>query len=301
MDNKAKIQLASLDELLGAPTVKEGTENIDVKKIVPFKDHPFKVLDDEKMEDLVESIKTNGMLTPVIVRPVDNGLYEMISGHRRLHAAKLAELGTIPAIVKSMTDEEAVITMVDANVQREEILPSERAWSLKMKFDAIKKQGSRTDLTSCTECTKSENRATGIVGEAFGLKARQVSKYIRLTELLPELLEMVDSKILSLVIGVDISYFDKTIQKWLYDYLKDNGTLKQIQIDKLKETPDLDNISQYDFIKILKNALPNEKISTKVSLSDKKLNKYFAPTVSGEEREKIILELLEKWKMEQDN
>ena len=138
---REKIHFQSVDELLGAPVYKEGTEEIDIDKIVPFKNHPFKVLDDEKMMDLVESIKKNGVLTPVLVRPLKGGIYEMISGHRRLHAAKLAELKKIPAIIKELTDDEAIIVMVDSNVQREEILPSERAFAFKMKMEAMSRQG----------------------------------------------------------------------------------------------------------------------------------------------------------------
>ena len=148
-----KIKLASIDELLGAPST-EGTVDIDVRAIYPFENHPFKVLDDDRMEDLVESILENGVINPVLVRPDDEGTYEMISGHRRLHAAKRAGLQKIPAIVKEMTNDDAVVAMVDSNMQREEILPSERAYSLKMKMDAMNHRGSRTDLSLSPEETK---------------------------------------------------------------------------------------------------------------------------------------------------
>lgn len=149
MANRAgqKIKLTSIDELLCVPET-EGTVDIDVRAIYPFENHPFRVVDDEKMEELVESIKANGVLTPVLVRPDDEGTYEMISGHRRLHAAKKAGIPKIPAIVKEMTNDDAVITMVDANVQREEVLPSEKAFAYRMKCHAIKRQGGRNDLTS---------------------------------------------------------------------------------------------------------------------------------------------------------
>ena len=176
---REKIHFASVEELLGAPTeTGEGTVELKLSEIYGFENHPFKVIDDDKMEDLVQSIKENGVLTPVIVRPDDEGTYEMISGHRRLHAASKAGLNVIPAIIKPMTNDEAVVAMVDANVQREEILPSERAWSLKMKMDAMRRQGARNDLTSRTQCGKSSAEQAG---EAFGLKERQVQKYIRLT------------------------------------------------------------------------------------------------------------------------
>ena len=207
-----KIKLQSVDELLGVPEI-AGTQEIEIGRIHSFPNHPFKVLDDDKMETLVDSIRENGILNPVIVRPDQTGDYEMISGHRRLHAAGIVGLVKIPAIVKEMSDDEAIIKMVDANIQREEILPSERAWSLKMKMDAMRRQGCRTDLTCGTECQK---LSSDEVGEAFGLKGRQVRNYVRLTELIAELMEYVDQKKIPITLAVDISYFDEQVQKWIY-------------------------------------------------------------------------------------
>ena len=181
---------------------------VPVKQIHEFKNHPFKVLDDEDMKKTIDSIREYGVLVPVIIRPDGNGEYEMISGHRRLHAASRAGLNVIPAIIKPMTNDEAVVAMVDANVQREEILPSERAWSLKMKMDAMRRQGARNDLTSRTQCGKS---SAAQAGEAFGLKERQVQKYIRLTNLVEELLELVDNKKLTMGMAVDIEKRKKTL------------------------------------------------------------------------------------------
>ncbi len=310
MAKREKIHFESVDELLGAPSFKEGTEEIKVELIHPFKDHPFKVLDDEKMEELVESIKTNGVLTPVLVRPDNKGGYEMISGHRRMHAAKLAGLEVIPAIVKEMTNDEATIVMVDSNVQREEILPSERAFALKMKMDVMRRQGSRSDLTSATECRKLEEDTSATqrrrsetaakVGEEFGMGKSQVKKYIRLTELIPELLQMVDEKQVSIIMGVDISYFDKDVQQWIYEYRKENGILRPEQIEALKEQKNLENMTQYSIIQVMNGALPEPKTNGKVSLSERKLNKYFPSHMASKEREKIILELLARWKEEQE-
>ena len=170
-----KIKLQSVDELLGVPEI-AGTQEIEIVRIHSFPNHPFKVVDDDKMETLVESIRENGILNPVIVRPDETGNYEMISGHRRLHAAAIVGLAKIPAIVKEMSDDEAIIKMVDANIQREEILPSERARSLKMKMDAMRRQGARADVdgTCGTECDKLGKKTAEIVGETVGLKARQV-------------------------------------------------------------------------------------------------------------------------------
>ena len=178
-----KIKLQSVDELLGVPEI-SGTQEIEIARIHEFPNHPFKVLDDERMDLLVDSIRENGILNPVIVRPDQNGDYEMISGHRRLHAAGIAGLQKIRAIVKEMSDDEAIIKMVDANIQREEILPSERAFSLKMKMDAMRRQGSRSDLTSDNDCQK---WSSDEIGETVGLKGRQVRNYIRLTYLIPEM------------------------------------------------------------------------------------------------------------------
>ena len=296
---REKIHFESVDELLGAPSIKDGTEEIRIDKIHPFKDHPFKVVDDDKMAELVESIKANGILSPVLVRPDKQGGYEMVSGHRRMHAAKLVGLEVVPAIVKEMTDDESVIVMVDSNVQREEILPSERAYSLKMKMDVVKRQGRRTDLedTSGTECRKLTGDA---VGEEFGLRDRQVRKYVKLTDLIPELMQMVDEKVISIGMGYDISFFDKEVQKWIYEYRKENGILRPEQIEALKAQKNLENMQQYPVIQVLNSALPEPKTNGKVSLSERKLNKYFPSHMPSREREKVILELLTKWKEEQE-
>ncbi|WP_418840933.1 ParB/RepB/Spo0J family partition protein [Roseburia inulinivorans] len=203
-----KIKLASIDELLGVVN-EESAMEIEISKIHPFKNHPFKVLDDEKMQDLVESVKINGVLTPVLLRMDENEEYEMVSGHRRMHAAQLAGLTTIPAIVRELSDDDAIVAMVDANIQREELLPSEKAFAYKMKLDAMKRQGSRTDLTLCQSGTKS--RTDQLLGEQVGESARSVQRYIRLTELIPELLDLVDNKKLQFTVAVDISYIDKEV------------------------------------------------------------------------------------------
>lgn len=298
---REKIHFASVEELLGAPNLTgEGTEEIKLERIHSFKDHPFKVIDDEKMAELKESIKTNGILSPVLVRPDGKGGYEMISGHRRMHAASMLGLDTIPAIVKEMSDDEATIIMVDSNVQREEILPSERAYSLKMKMEALNKQGKRNDLedTSRTEC---EKLSADEAGQSFGLKARQVQKYIKLTELIPEMMRLVDEKAITIAMGYEISSFDKEVQKWIYEYRTENGFLKQEQINALKLEPYLENMTQYTVIRAMNDALPEAKVTGKVALSEKKLNKYFPSHMSSREREKIILELLAKWKEEQED
>ena len=296
-----KIKLQSVDELLGVPEI-AGTQEIEIGRIHSFPNHPFIIPLYTERSMMVDSIRENGILNPVIVRPDQTGNYEMISGHRRLHAAGIVGLKKIPAIVKEMTDDEAIIKMVDANIQREEILPSERAWSLKMKMDAMRRQGSRTDLTCGTEFHKlsNEDRKTReIIGNESGMTGRQVTKYIRLTELIPELLDLTDEKKITLAMAVDISYFDEQVQKWVYEYIKDNGFLKPVQIAALKEQPNLSNTSQYNVISILNGALPQKSSSAKVSLSEKKLDKYFPPHYSAKQREEVIIQLLEQWSKEQ--
>ena len=296
-----KIKLQSVDELLGVPEI-AGTQEIEIGKIHSFPNHPFKVLDDEKMDTLVDSIRENGILNPVIVRPDNSGDYEMISGHRRLHAAGIAGLKKVPAIVKEMSDDEATIIMVDANVQREEILPSERAFSLKMKMDAMRRQGARIDIdgTCCTECDKSRKKTASIVGDQVGLKARQVQKYIRLTELVPEIMESIDQKKITITMGVDLSYLDEQIQKWVYEYYKDNGFLKPAQVEALKNYQNLSKATQQSVISIMNDALPKKNTSAKITFSEKKLDKYFPSHFSSKDRENIIIQLLEKWSEEQE-
>lgn len=290
-----KIKLTSIDELLCVPET-VGTVELELGLIAEFVNHPFRVVDDEKMDELVESIRQQGILSPVLVRPVENGRYEMISGHRRLHAASIVGLKKIPAIVRELNDDEAVIAMVNANLQREEILPSERGFSLKMKMDAMRHQGTcRHDVDKLSAV---ERKTATIVGEESGLTGRSVQRYIRLTELIPELLSMVDEKKLSLVNGVDISYFDKEVQKWIYKYIKENGFIKPTQIDALKNHPNLENVTQYTLIALLNDAFPEKKPCGKVALSERKLDKYFPSHFSAGKREEIILKLLAEWKNE---
>ena len=210
-----KIKVKSVDELLCVPLA-NGCDEIEVDKIHPFKDHPFKVLDDEKMHELVESIMLNGVLVPVTVRPLEDGDYEMISGHRRLFAVKEIGLERIPAIVKKYDDDEAVLAMVDSNLQREEILPSEKAFAYKMRYDAMRRQGQRSDLTSSRIGTKlPEGRADDELAEKVGESRGQLHRYLRLVELIPPILELVDKKALALATAVEVSFLKPNVQKML--------------------------------------------------------------------------------------
>ncbi len=294
---KEKIKLTSIDELLGVPA-STNSEEMDISLIRPFKNHPFKVLDDDRMDELVDSVIKQGIITPVIVRPNGDGTYEMISGHRRLHAAQRAQMKTIPAIVMDdLTDDEATIVMVDANLQREEILPSERAFSFKMKMDAMRHQGTcRHDVAKLSPL---ERKTATIVGEGSGLTGRSVQRYINLTNLLPELLEMVDNKQLSLVNGVDIASFGKEVQEYLLAYIKEKGGISPVQIAELKKQPNLDNLTPYTVMTIMKKALEDKPKSKKVSFTEKRLNKFFPAEYPASTRERIIIELLTKWSEEQ--
>ena len=243
--------------------------------------------------------RANGVLTPVLVRPDDEGTYEMISGHRRLHAAKRAGLFRIPAIVKEMTNDEATIAMVDANVQREEILASERAFSLKMKMDAMNHRGKRTDLTLSHEETKFHSAEK--VGEAEGLGRAQVHRYIRLTELIPKLLDMVDEKRLALSVAVELSYMNKNVQQWIYEFIRENGMIKQEQLMELRKYRDNSNMTQEQLINILIASMSTTPVSKKITLNERKLHKFFPAYYSKTEMEQVILGLLEQWKQAQES
>lgn len=291
-----KIKLTSIDELLGVVN-EESAMEIEIRKIHSFAEHPFKVLDDEKMLDLIESVKANGVLTPVLIRPDAQNGYEMISGHRRMHAAMLAGFETIPAIVRELSDDDAVIAMVDANIQREELLPSEKAFAYKMKLGAMKRQGARSDLTLCQNGTKL--RTDRELGEQVGESARNIQRYIRLTELIPELLDMVDSKKLKFTVAVDISYIDKHIQQWIYEYIRDTGFIKPNQIAALRKQLEQGTVNQGFMISIFNSCMTAKRPERKVTFSEKKLTKYFPTNYSVEDMERIIESLLNQWKKEQ--
>ncbi len=293
-----KIKLTSIDELLGVVN-EESAMEIEISRIHAFKDHPFKVLDDEKMADLVESVKTYGVLTPVLLRSDGENGYEMISGHRRMHAAVIAGLATIPAIVRELSDDDAVIAMVDANIQREELLPSEKAFAYRMKLEAMKRQGVRVDLTCDQNEHKLGKKSREVLGEQLGISSAQIQRYIRLTELIPELLDMVDTKKLNFTIAVDISYIDKEMQKWIYEYIRDTGFIKPKQITALRKQLEEGPVNQGFMISIFNSCIAVKAPERKVVLSGKKLTKYFPEDYSETDMEKVIETLLEQWKREQ--
>ena len=294
-----KIKLTSVDELLCVPKV-EGATEIEVDKIRPFKDHPFKVLDDEKMHELVESIMLNGILTPVIVRKIENDEYEMISGHRRLFAVKQIGLDKIPAIIKRYSDDDAILAMVDSNLQREEILPSEKAFAYRMRYDAMKRSVGRPKKYSQVG---SISQTDEILAKMIGESRNQLHRYLRLTEVIPAILDLVDQKIVALVTAVEISYLPEKVQNWLFEYMKENGACKAYQIyplrDYLKEN---DDISKMETIRILNENLPKDESNRfqRIELTKPKLLEYFPPFYTKPQMENVIFSLLEQWKRENE-
>ena len=372
---------------------------IQLERLRTFKNHPFKIRMDQEMIRLSASVEKYGIINPLIVRPIPDGVYEIISGHRRKAAAEKFGYRKVPVIIRVMSDDEAVINMVDSNlqrqqitfsekafaykmkneamkrtggrrkssqsdyplkgkktveiigeefgdsakqvqrylkltdlipellekldngelsfnpavelsyltieeqkefidameyIQREELLPSEKAFAYKMKMDAMKRQGIRTDLTSCQNGTKF--RTDAAMAEQIGESARSIQRYIRLTELIPDLLDYVDKKRLQFTVAVDISYIDKEIQTWLFEYIKENGTVKAVQVAALRTALEAGPMTQAKMISILVNSQPGRKQEQKIILSEKKLRNFFSEKYTAEDMESVILELLDQWK-----
>lgn len=287
-----KISFSSMDSLLGADGVQE-TKMINLESLVAFKDHPFKVIYDDAMKDLVTSIEEQGVITPILVREASSDQFEIISGHRRVHAAKQAGLTEIPAIVREMSDDDAIITMVDANMQREEILPSERAYSLKMKFEAMKRQGKRSDLTSDQNDPKLTAEE---LGESAGMSSAQVKRYIKMTDLVPELMNCLDEKTINANVAFELAFMDEESQKAVFDYLEQGYKLSGKQAKDLRAYNKDGTVIHNGDVKILLSKEDVRKPKRKFNLSSKKIDQYFPAEVSEEKIEEIIIGLLEKWK-----
>ena len=295
-----KIKMTSVDELLGVPSM-VGTDEIEVSKIRPFKDHPFKVLDDDKMHELVESIMLNGVLVPVTVRPVEDGNYEMISGHRRLFAVKQIGLERIPAIVKRYGDDEAVLAMVDSNLQREEILPSEKAYAYKMKYEAMKRQGQRNDLTSSQLGRKlwADEQLAKDTGES----RNQIHRFLRLAEVIPSILDLVDKKLLAIVTAVEVSYLEPSVQEMLYDYMMENDICKAFQLYAVREyLKEHETITKMELMRILNENAPKDESNRfqKITITKNKLQEYFPKFYTKSQMEKVLFQLLEDWKKQNE-
>ena len=308
-----KFDLSSYDDIFSTqeerdntkaqPEASEVIQKLKLSDLVPFKNHPFKVKDDEDMDKTVDSIRQFGVLNPVIVRPQENGTYEIVSGHRRCHASELAGLEEVPAIVRNLDDDAATILMVDSNLQRETILPSERAWALKMKMEAMNHRGSRTDLTSGQVGPKLKPSLTReLLAEQTGDSARNITRFVALTKLLPELLDMVDNKQIAFNPAVELSYLkpeEQTNFLEAMEYAQASPSLSQAQrIKKLSQ----DGICTLEAMCAVMDEEKKPELEH-VTLKNDVLRKYFPKNATPLEMEKQIIKLLEQWqrRKERDN
>ena len=274
---------------------REQVQQIPIGELFPFKNHPFKVLDDESMQRTVESVEQYGVLSPLIARPRPEGGYEIISGHRRQHAAQLAGLDALPVIVRQMDDDAAVLLMVDSNLQRENILPSERAFAYKMKLEALKNQGSRSDLTSVQVAPK---LSTEKIGEEVGMSKDNVKRYIRLTNLVPELLDMVDEKKIAFNPAVELSYLDESQQRDFLEAMNDTQNAPSLsQAQRLKKLAQEGHFS-YDVAFAVMGEEKKDELD-KVVIKNDTLRKYFPRSYTPKQMEDTIIKLLDQWQRKQ--
>ena len=271
---------------------REQVQQIPIGELFPFKNHPFKVLDDDSMSDTVESVKQYGVLSPLIARPRPKGGYEIISGHRRQHAAELAGLETLPVIVREMSDDAAVILMVDSNLQREHILPSERAFAYKMKLDAIKNQGARSDLTSPQVASKF--RSDDEVAKGQGISGDTVRRFIRLTNLIPELLDMVDNKTVSFNPAVELSYLSPEQQQEVIRAMDDTQNFPSVSQAKHIKKLAQDGTFTTETVVAIMGEEKKSELDT-VTIKNDTLKKYFPRSYTPKQMEDTIIKLLEQW------
>ena len=297
-EQKQKMNLASLDSIFTTQEErdnanKETVINIPIESISDFPNHPFKVIDNEEMNNLIESVSQKGVILPTIVRQKEDGSYEMISGHRRKHAASKAGLKEIPCIIKNLTDDEATILMVDSNIQREELLPSEKAFAYKMKLEAMKHQGK--NITSDPVEQKLTSRE--IVAEEVGESASNIRRFIRLTYLIPALLNLVDDKRIALRPAVELSYISEDNQEFLYDIFKyDEATPTLSQAQLLRKLDEEGELTEDKLEDIMREEKPNQKEQFKTSYDN--IRHYFPKNYSNEQINNKIMELLEKYQKE---
>ena len=300
MKSAAKnIQIASYDDLFKTDAerqadTQERVQSLPLDKLVPFPNHPFKVRDDEKMLETVESIRERGVLIPILVRPQNDGTFQIVSGHRRCHASLLAGKTEIPAIVRDMDDDTAILLMVDSNLQREELLPSEKAFAYKMKLDAMKRQGQRTDLTSAQFGRKFDGKESReLLAEQTGESRNQISRYIRLTYLVPDLLARVDNKTMAFNAAVEVSYLTEPEQKMLCEAIeREECTPNLNQARRLKQFSQDGKLDA----NVMDAIMPEEKpIEDKLVLKGDVLAKYFPKSYTPSQKQKVIVKLLEDW------
>lgn len=292
------INLTSYDDLFEtdesrAESQLERVQNIPVRELIPFKNHPFKVLDDEAMLRTTESIAEYGVLTPLIARPLDNGRYEIISGHRRAHAAELAGLSEVPVLVRDMDDDAATVLMVDSNLQRENILPSERAFAYKMKLEAMKHQGSRSDLTLGQVVPKFK-RSTEAIAEGTGESYKQVQRYIRLTNLVPDLLDLVDCKQISFNPAVELSYLSPEEQETFLQAMDEVQAAPSLsQAQRLKKLAQEGNFTM-DAAREIMNEVKKGDLE-RVTFRNEQLRRFFPRSYTAQQMQDTIIKLLDQW------
>jgi len=300
--NSLNVSLKGADDIFSTEESRqeqqrEQVQQIPIGELFPFKNHPFKVLDDESMQRTVESVEQYGVLSPLIARPRPEGGYEIISGHRRQHAAQLAGLDALPVIVRNMDDDAAVLLMVDSNLQRENILPSERAFAYKMKLEAIKNQGARSDLTSGQIVQKSKlsiERVAEDAGEGY----KTVQRFIRLTNLIPELLDMVDEKKIAFNPAVELSYLDTNQQRDFLEAMNDTQNAPSLsQAQRLKKLAQEGHFS-YDVAFAVMGEEKKDELD-KVVIKNDTLRKYFPRSYTPKQMEDTIIKLLEQWQRKQ--
>ena len=282
----AKVKLNSFDDLFGTEQPQTGTEQVQeiaLSELHEFKGHPFKVLDDEKMQETVESVREHGVLMPGIARPMKDGGYEIIAGHRRRYACELVGLTTMPMFIRDYTDDEATIIMVDSNIQREDILPSEKAKAYRMKYDAMKHQGS-----------KEGGLTLGELGEAAGESAKTVQRYIWISRLSDSLLDMVDAKKIGIMQAVDLSFLSEDAQQWVLVAIQETNVVITTQQSAMLKESDKKGELTFPMVRMM---LEKEKtVERKVVIKTERINNYFPATYSREQIENIIYQLLENWK-----
>lgn len=291
------ISLTSYDDLFEtdesrAESQLERVQNIPVRELIPFKNHPFKVLDDEAMLRTTESIAEYGVLTPLIARPLDNGGYEIISGHRRAHAAELAGLSEVPVLVRDMDDDAATVLMVDSNLQRENILPSERAFAYKMKLEAMKHQGARSDLTSSQVGTKL--RTDQVMAKELGESRNQIQRYIRLTNLVPDLLDLVDCKQISFNPAVELSYLSPEEQETFLQAMDEVQAAPSLsQAQRLKKLAQEGNFTM-DAAREIMNEVKKGDLE-RVTFRNEQLRRFFPRSYTAQQMQDTIIKLLDQW------
>ena len=282
-----KVKLKSFDDLFGTDAPGAGTRetvtSVPLSQLHTFKDHPFRVLDDEKMQETVDSVKRYGVLIPGIVRPHPESGYEVVAGHRRWRACQLAGLEEMPVLIRDLNDDEATIIMVDTNIQREDILPSEKAKAYRMKYEAMKHQGSKGD-----------RHTADVIGEAAGDSGRTVQRYIRLSELVQELLNYVDENKIPMVVGEKLSYLKQEEQVWVVDAVGNSGIFpSKAQAEQIRESSEAGELTEGGVYAVL---VRKEKEDVKVTISAQRIRNYFPESYSKEQIESVIYTLLEDWR-----